>query len=517
MYASSHPEPIEFEDASDEVPSITPSEVRYALGKMSNDKAVGADGISIEAMKAGGAVLHKELAKLFTRCLGNSKTPDCLKSSRMVLIHKKGDNRNLKNYRPISILSNVYKLYTKVLANRLQRQLDDQQPTEQAGFQSGFSTMDHIHTINQLREKCAEYQKPLCIALVDFEKAFDSVETRAVLASLEKQGIEKRYINGLAEIYRQGYATTNLHKESNPIPIRKGVRQGDTISPKLFTASLEDIFRDLDWEQKGISINGTRLNNLRFADDVALIAENLKDVEACLNDLSVASSARGLRINMEKTKILRNPHATQAIVRIGGNVIEEVDSYVYLGQRISLQSKGMNSEVNRRIHAGWRAFNENTDILKSNVPMSLKRKLYHQCVMPAMTYASETWTMTKAMEQKLQAAQHSMERSMLGITWVDKKTNEWIREHSKVTDILKVAKERKWTWAGHISRAKDNRWTTQVTDWHPRDGKRSRGRPSKRWRDDLDKYWTSVAWKGHAQNRAEWKQHAEAFIQQVDR
>ena len=90
---------------------------------------------------------------------------------------------------------------------------------------------------------------------------------------------------------------------------------------------------------------------MRFADDVALIAENLKDVESCLDDLSVASSARGLRINMEETKILCNPHATQAIVRIGGKVIEEVDSYVYLGQRISLQSKGMNSEVNRRIHA----------------------------------------------------------------------------------------------------------------------------------------------------------------------
>ena len=224
--------------------------------------------------------------------------------------------------------------------------------------------MDHIHAINQLREKCAEYQRPLCIALVDFEKAFDSVETRAILASLEKQGIEKGYINALAEIYRQGYATTNLHKESDPIPIRKDVRQGDTISPKLFTASLEDVFRDLDWEAKGISINGTRLNSLIFADDVALIAEELKDIEVCLNDLSVASKTRGLQINTEKTKILRNSHATQDVVRIGGNVIEEVDSYIYLGQRISLQSKGMSSEIDRRIHAGWRAFNENADILK---------------------------------------------------------------------------------------------------------------------------------------------------------
>ena len=173
----------EIGEPADPLPDITASEVRHSLGKMSNDKAVGADGISIEAMKAGDAVLHRELAKLFTNCLKQNKTPDNWKSSRMVLIHKKGDNRNLKNYRPISILSNVYKLYTKVLTTRLQRQLDDNQPPEQAGFRSGYSTMDHIHAINQLREKCTEYQKPLCIALVDFEKAFDSVETRAVAYS----------------------------------------------------------------------------------------------------------------------------------------------------------------------------------------------------------------------------------------------------------------------------------------------------------------------------------------------
>ena len=64
--------------------------------------------------------------------------------------------------------------------------------------------MDQIHAINQLREKCAEYQRPLYIALVDFEKAFDSIETRAVLTSLERQGIGKAYINTLAEIYRNG-------------------------------------------------------------------------------------------------------------------------------------------------------------------------------------------------------------------------------------------------------------------------------------------------------------------------
>ena len=301
------------------------------------------------------------------------------------------------------------------------------------------------------------------------------------------------------------------------IPICKGVRQGDTISPKLFTASLEDTFRDLNWEDKGISINGKRLNNLRFADDVTLISEKLTELESCLNELSIESKKKGLKINMDKTKILSNSHVAPGVVKIGDNEIEQVNSYVYLGQRISLIDKDMQGEINRRIQAGWKSFNDNKALPKSNIPLSLKRKLYNQCILPAMTYASETWTMTKAMERRLAAAQRKMERSMIGITWEDHKTNEWIRDKTKVKDITEAVKQRKWTWAGHVSRMSDGRWTIAVTDWSPRDGKRKRGRPMKRWRDELDSHWKSVTWRRDAQDRCKWKCHAEAFIQQVDR
>ena len=91
----------------------------------------------------------------------------------MILIHKKGDNRDLKNYRPISLLSNIYKVFTKIFTFRLTRVLDENKPIEQVGFRSGYFTIDHIHTLNQLKEKCAEYQKPLCLAFVDYEKAFE--------------------------------------------------------------------------------------------------------------------------------------------------------------------------------------------------------------------------------------------------------------------------------------------------------------------------------------------------------
>ena len=89
---------------------------------------------------------------------------------------------------------------------------------------------------------------------MDYEKAFDSVQTQAILTSLQEQGIEGMYI----EIPKDtdSSLTVHLHKESEKIRIKTGVRQGDTISPKLFTATLESIFRRLNWENKGVKIDG---------------------------------------------------------------------------------------------------------------------------------------------------------------------------------------------------------------------------------------------------------------------
>ena len=175
----------------------------------------------------------------------------------MAIIFKKGNRKDLKDYRPICLLSNIYKVLTKVLTKRLDKN------REQAGFRSRYSTTDHIHDVNQLEEKCREYNIPLCIAFVDYKKAFHSVQTQAVLTSLQEQGIDAVYIELVKEIYTNSSMKVHLHKESNKINTRRGVRQGDTISPKLFTTELESIFRRLTWEPRSLKTDG----EYRFADD----------------------------------------------------------------------------------------------------------------------------------------------------------------------------------------------------------------------------------------------------------
>lgn len=501
-------------EPQEEIPVVTDWEVQHAINQMKRGKSPGPDNILIDTIKEGGDTITEELAKLYNACMQTRRIPHQWKEATMIILHKKGDKRDLKNYRPISLLSNLYKLYTKIITNRLEKILDNNQPREQAGFRRGFSTMDHIHTINQLKEKCQEFNIPLCVAFVDYEKAFDSVETYAVLKALQDQGINNAYIKILKDIYSDCYNTVRMHKASNKIMIRKGVRQGDTGSPKFFTACLESIFKTFDWSSKGININGENMSHLRFADDIVIISHNLNDLEIMLQELDDASRLTGLKMNMKKTKVMAGSAKDPKQIQVNGTKMEQVEDYIYLGQRFSLQDKNQDNEIRRRIKAGWQAFGRYSTIMKGKLPLCLKKKVYNQCIIPAISYAAETWTLTSKMERKLAASQHNMERSILSITYKDRKTNKWIREQTKVQDILETVKRRKWNWAGHISRRKDNRWSSAITHWTPYEGKRNRGRQRKRWRDELQQFWGQTNWHQQALNRGIWKHHAEAFILQ---
>ncbi len=123
--------------------------------------------------------------------------------------------------------------------------------------------------------------------------------------------------------------------------------------------------------------------------------------------------------------------------------------------------------------------------MNCNLSPSLKRKVYNQCVLPVLAYSSEAWHLTKEQERKLRNAQRGMERKMLCITWRDRKRATWVREQTKVEDILTTIKLRKWSWAGHVMRRTDNRWTKRVTEWQGRNCKRSQGGQTVRWRDEI--------------------------------
>jgi hypothetical protein len=497
---------------ADDPPPILPSEVRASINRLNRTKAPGEDKITGGILQDGGEAIVTALTRLFNQCLHLRKLPSSWKNAVVILLHKKGDTTDIKNYRPISLLPIMYKVFSHILLRRMLPTLDFHQPREQAGFRAGFSTIDHLHVINQLQEKSNEYNIPLCLAFVDYEKAFDSIEFQPLFDALQNQGVDQVYISILKDLYQNATSVLRLHTDSDKFQLHRGARQGDNISPRLFTSCLQDaIISRINWENRGIKIDGEYLSHLIFADDIILIADSHAQLQTMLQDIHDTSKPVGLNMHLGKTKVMSNKFTTPTDIIVGGQKIEEVNNYIYLGQQIT-KDHDQTQEVKRRIGLGWCAFNKlNSIMCKRNVPMALKRKAFNECILPVLTYGSETWSLNNTQLHKLVITQRKMERIMVGVTLRDRKRASWIREQTKVIDIMDHIRGNKHRWAGHVCRRTDNRWTTRITEWCPRDHKRSRGRPKTRWRDELQDHIGQL-WSRTAKDRAGWRSCREGFL-----
>ena len=494
----------------EDTPTILVSEVQAAVQSLRTDKAPGPDGITNIALKTGGYELWKVLTKLFNECLESEDIPSQWKKSSTIIIPKKGDREDLKNYRPITLLPTIYKVFTKLLTNRMTRQLDEQQPREQAGFRSGFSTIDHLQVVNQVLERTRECKIPLCMIFVDYEKAFDSIEINAIANALIRQNIPKKYIRTLLNINTNCSTSIRLYHNDIVIPINRGVRQGDPISPKLFTATLEDMFRKLNWENRGIMVDGELLSHLRFADDIVLFAYDVQSATEMLKELNEASTQVGLRINRAKTQAMKNGHCAMGTITLDDDTILFVDKYTYLGQIIT-QNHEIDDEIRRRRSAAWLSFKNVEDVLKKTKDVKLRAHIFNSMILPVLNYGCEVWTLRENGKQKLQTTQRAMERRTLGIKLIQKIPSTTIRKRTKFKDAYIDTLQRKLRWAGHVVRYEDNRWTNRTTFWWPYNFRRPRGRPADRWRkliqDKLGNNWHQLA-----RNRTAYKEQTAEVL-----
>ncbi|KAG6464168.1 hypothetical protein O3G_MSEX014327 [Manduca sexta] len=301
------------------------------------------------------------------------------------------------------------------------------------------------------------------MCFIDYTKAFDSLYYEAIWTSLAQQGVDQTYIKLIRSIYSKCQAKVRLERTGTEFPIQKGVRQGDPLSPKLFSAVLESVFRSLNWKERGVKIDGEFLSHLRFADDVVIFAKSAPELENMVTELAAESLKVGLSMNMAKTKVLTNSEHQN--ITIGLNRLEYVEEYIYLGQLVSFVNSSK-KEIQRRIALAWKKYWGLKEIMKNNsINMHIKKKVYDMTILPCLPYGCQTWSLRKIDEEKLAISQRKMERSMLQLQLSDKVSNTIIRNKTKIADVRKRIRTLKWNWAGHICRLENNRWAKRITEW----------------------------------------------------
>lgn len=393
---------------------------------------------------------------------------------------------------------------------------------EQAGFRASRSCIDHINSLRIIVEQSVEWRSPLYLVFVDFEKAFDTLNHSSIWNALECKGVPQKLIRLIRELYNGASCRVSLNKKlSENIIITQGVRQGCTLSPLLFNVILDVIMRSVTESKRGITwgLQG-KLDDLDFADDICLLSHTHAEMADKLDLLSDLAGKTGLKINIAKTKVLRINTENVCPFQIGGTVLEDVDSFNYLGSIIA-KDGGSSMDIKNRIMKAKQAYGQLKNVWKSSyISIRTKLRLFATNVQSVLMYGCETWNMKQKDVQAIQVFINRCLRRILKIFWPNIISNQQLWERAKTSPVHLQIRQKKWGWLGHILRRPPTDITRQAIDWNPQ-GSRRPGRPSKTWRRQTDneikrikKSWREI--KKISESRSEWRKLIVALCSQEE-
>ena len=489
----------------------TLEEITKLIQKQRNGKAPGEDKISIELIKNGGLELYKYLHKLILNIWKYEKIPEEWTEAIIMPLFKKGDKQECSNYRGISLLNTAYKIFSKLVQQRLKPYTENIIKEHQAGFCTERSTTDQIYILKEIIAKNWEFNKNTHLLFIDFHKAFDSVIRNKLWEHMQKYGIPDKLIRLSKLCITQSKGKIKIDNDYSEIfRINSGVRQGDGLSPTLFNIALEKTLDKIEDLNLGINI-GKKINILAYAHDIVITADNENDLKSIYKTLKIEAEEVGLLINPTKTKhmlISRNNKNNNKNLIIDNISIESVKEFCYLGVLINNRNEE-EQEIKYRIMKANRAYFDLNKVLASKlISRRTKIRIYKTIIYPILTYGSETWILNKKEEKQLIVFENKILRKIFGPI---NEENVWRRRHNyeirelyKDPDIIAELKSKRLRWAGHILRKKDdslaNLWNSTI------EGKRPTGRPRSRWRDqvmkDVRRMKRDVC---IANNRKEWR------------
>ena len=379
---------------------ITIKEVIEATKKLKPKKAPGKDGVTNEIIKACIPSISNVVCKLFNKILQTGSYPAQWKDGINVPIYKNGDPSNPSNYRGITLNSCFGKLFCLIINERIERYLENNNLLikEQAGFRKQSRTTDHIFILKKIVDDVISKRNGrLYSCFVDFNKAFDNIWHDALLLKLNKIGITGRCFSVIEDMYTDSkICARNDGILTEPFHIKKGVLQGNVLSPTLFNIFINDIKEVLQHDDSPY-INkalDTRTPCLLYADDIVLLSTTKIGLQNQMDRLYEYCQSWGLSINRTKTKIIiftKNDPKILPIFTCGEDFIEIVDEYKYLGVIFHKTGKFQAAEEHLAKQGNKAAHALRRNVHGKEIKADVMIQLFDTLVYPIITYGCEVW------------------------------------------------------------------------------------------------------------------------------
>ena len=378
---------------------ITSEEIGKVVQKLKRNKAFAGDQLLNEYFIESLDILSGHLVDLFNAILNSGNFPSQWSEGYIVPLFKKHDPSDVNNYRGITLVSCFSKTFTGVLNQRLTdwAENNDISSDSQFGFRRGRSTTDAVFVLHSVIQKVLSEKGRLYCAFVDLKKAFDSVFLNGLWYKLYKIGINGKMLKIIKDMYNQVKACVRgCNSYSDFFELAIGLKQGEVISPLLFSLFIEDLELFLQNDPNcGLTLDDVTFILMLFADDMVIVANNVQDLQKSLELLHIYCTNWGLQVNTEKTKIVvfrkRGRLKDDESWTYNGVSLEVVNDFNYLGTVFNYTgSFALNQEM--LIGKGLKAlnfllFNTKTYALTPKVMC----QLFESFVGSILSYSCEVW------------------------------------------------------------------------------------------------------------------------------
>ena len=411
-------------DTSDLNGKIDKDELSLARKVLKNGKSPGLDTVLNEMIDPLAELYPELLLKLFNSILSNTWISEDWLMSLITAIHKKGAKEDPDNYRGISLMSCMAKLFLTIINNRLTTFALEHKILSpgQLGFVSGNRTSDpHIILNNIVQKYCHRKKKKLFGCFVDFSKAFDSVPRDLLLDKLSKNGINGKVFEIIKTIYTEDKASVKFGDKFSPtFRTNRGVRQGCVLSPLLFNIFLSDIQNIFDKCGHNPKLNDTEISCLLWADDILILSDTEEGLQAKLDNLARYCKKNKLEVNTDKTKAMiftKSGRLLKHQFYFRKTALENVRSYKYLGFLVTPSGEIKSGLEDLRV----RALRAIAKIRKSLGPLFQNNiwntlHLYNYMVKPILLYCCDFWgTLKHPKNSPIERIHRSFLKQLLGV------------------------------------------------------------------------------------------------------
>ena len=295
--------------------TFSQSEVKSIVKKLKCGKSSGWDTIPNEFLLNSPDILYDWLTILYNKIKSEGTMPTGWNKGRITLIHKSGLRELLTNYRPITVIISLSGVYSKLLNSRLTEVVETHKllGEEQNGFRRERSMADNSFILDSVLWKAKSLKKIIHLLYVDISKAYDSVNRRILWSKLAVMGFKGEFLNTLKSLYNGDSVDSVVNGLSTrPIFLRRGLRQGCSLSPLLFALYISQIGSDLSACDVGFQLGGMTVSALLFADDIVLISPSFDGLKQLLRIVKSHCDNLKLEISVKKSKVV-TPEDIEAV------------------------------------------------------------------------------------------------------------------------------------------------------------------------------------------------------------